>query len=396
MNEMENSEEGPSVTGVNNDASTSADITLPNRPRQSSKKCKKCGNIVKNLSGHQDEVQGMSKIKCKLDAYINKEKKAPKRWVKFCLLSPCKRAKTPIFQLDKHLQTRIDNLKPNTPAYLAALAQAPRASLSKLENCLKKERKRRSEDKREHQQANAEEHQTEREGKDETEARNEDDTTEVERMECNWENIPKYKDDDYKEMTTWAQNIIERRAKSIKRKKPKKAKPRRMKNEVDSDEEYESLANKVWMKNLEVEERALNKAQPRRGKTIRDYDEDYTQLLRGMCNKNYEKSRMTVVGKVLMGIEKITAEESPKKIGIVAKIVLKKMKISTRCCCNFWQWRLQCRSWLYLWWKRWFGHVQSIRHVKRVIFPSCRRRGAHDGTSLGSWRRQYRRRILLR
>ena len=296
MNEMENSEEGPSVTGVNNDASTSADVTLPNRPRRSSKKCKKCGNIVKNLSRHQDEVHGMSKIKRKLDAYINKEKKAPKRRVKFCPLSPCKRAKTPIFQLDKHLQTRIHSLKPNTPAYLAALAQAPRASLSKVESCLKKERKRRSENKREHPQANAEENQTEREGKDETEARNEDDTTEVERMECSRENIPEYKDDDYKELTRRAQNIIERRAKSIKRKKPKKAKPRRMKNEVDSDEEYESLANKVWMKSLEVEERALDKAQPRRGKTIRDYDEDYTQLLRGMSNKNYEESRKNDCG----------------------------------------------------------------------------------------------------
>ena len=105
MNEMENPEEGPSVTGVNNDASTSADVTLPNRPRRSSKKCKNCGNIVKNLSRHQDEVHGMSKIKRKLDAYINKEKKVPKRRVKFCPLSPCKRTKTPIFQLDKHLQT---------------------------------------------------------------------------------------------------------------------------------------------------------------------------------------------------------------------------------------------------------------------------------------------------
>ena len=165
-----------------------------------------------------------------------------------------------------------------------------------MENCLKKERKRRSENKREHQQANAEENQTEREGKDETEARNEDDTTEVERMECSRENIPEYKDDGYKELTRRAQNIIERRAKTIKRKKPKKAKPRRMKNEVDRDEEYESLANKVWMKNLEVEKRALDKAQPRRGKTIRDYDEDYTQLLRGMCNRKNDCGRESADG----------------------------------------------------------------------------------------------------
>ena len=291
MNEMENPLEGPSVTGVNNDASTSADVTLPNHPKRSSKKCKKCGNIVKNLSRHQDEVHGMSKIKRKLDACISKEKKAPKRRVQFCPLSPCKRAETPIFQFDKHLQRRIHSLKPNTPAYLAALAQPPRASLSKVENCLKKERKKRSENKREHQQGNAEENQTEREVKDETGARNEYDTTEVERIECSRKNIPEYNDDDYKELTRRAQNIIERRAKSIKRKKPKKAKPGRMKNEVDSDEECNRLANEVWVKNLEVEERALDKAQPKRGKTIRDNDEDYTQLLRGMCNRNYEESR---------------------------------------------------------------------------------------------------------
>ena len=108
-------------------------------------------------------------------------------------------------------------------------------------------------------------------------------------MECSRKNIPECKDDDYKELT--------RRAQSIKRKKPKKAKPRRMKNEVDSDEEYKSQANKVWMKNLEVEERALDKAQPRRGKTIRDYNEDYTQLFRGMCNKNYEDSRKNDCGR---------------------------------------------------------------------------------------------------
>ena len=138
MNEEKNPGETLSPTGDNNGASTSAVVKHPNRPK---KKCKKCGAEVKNFSRHQEEVHRLSKMKRKLDVYMTGEKKAPKRRVKSCPLSSCKRSNRSIFQLDKHLQTRIHNLKPNTPAYLATLTEAPRASLSKEKRCHKNERK---------------------------------------------------------------------------------------------------------------------------------------------------------------------------------------------------------------------------------------------------------------
>ena len=268
--------------------------------------------------------------------------------MKFCPLSPCKRANTPIFQLDKHLQTRIHNLKPNTPAYLAVLTQAPRASLSKMKSCLKNERKRkrkRPENKREAKQANAEENHTEREGKQEAEACNRDnstedeageckrhdpsevegndeagecyrddhaevkgrdeagecyrgETTEVEKMECSHEDISEYSDEDYDDLRRRTQKVIARRSSRITRKKPKKAKSERVKNRVDSDEEYDRLAGKVWIKNVEEKKRAITKvkgikhdnAQEERLETIRDSDEECAILLKGLCYKNPEEN----------------------------------------------------------------------------------------------------------
>ena len=86
----------------------------------------------------------MSKLRRKLQGYLTREKKAPNRRVKFCPLSPCKRSKTPLFQLDKHLQSDIHNLKPKTSAYVMALAQAPRASLSNVNSYLKRQRNQRA------------------------------------------------------------------------------------------------------------------------------------------------------------------------------------------------------------------------------------------------------------
>lgn len=97
-------------------ASTSADngISMSSNvkhPARRSRICKKCSQSVKNLSHHQQEVHGMSKMQRKLDGYLTGEKKAPNRRVKFCPLLPYKRSRTPIFQLDKHLQSGVHNLK---------------------------------------------------------------------------------------------------------------------------------------------------------------------------------------------------------------------------------------------------------------------------------------------
>ena len=77
---------------VTNEASTNS--MAPHRKKRSSKTCKKCGRSVQNLSRHLKEVHGMSKMKCKLHTYITGKKKTPKRRLKFCPLSPCKKANT--------------------------------------------------------------------------------------------------------------------------------------------------------------------------------------------------------------------------------------------------------------------------------------------------------------
>ena len=138
--------EGLSVDGVNSVPSTSTNVdantNATKHKKRNPKKCKMCGSSVINLSCHQKDVHGMTKIRRKLDDYFTGEKKTPKRKVKFCPLSPCKSLKTPIFQLHKHLQTSIHNLKPNSPSYLQALADAPRASVAKVNSYLKQQRKK--------------------------------------------------------------------------------------------------------------------------------------------------------------------------------------------------------------------------------------------------------------
>lgn len=63
--------------------STSADNGISpssnaKRPARISRICKKCKRSVKNLSRHQKEVHGMTKMRRKLDGYFTGEKKAPK------------------------------------------------------------------------------------------------------------------------------------------------------------------------------------------------------------------------------------------------------------------------------------------------------------------------------
>lgn len=84
----------------------------------------------------------MSKTKRKLHTYMTGEKKTPKRRLKFCPLSPCKKANTPFFQLHKHLQTSVHNLKSKTPAYLHTLAIAQRATVASVISYLGRRNKR--------------------------------------------------------------------------------------------------------------------------------------------------------------------------------------------------------------------------------------------------------------
>lgn len=85
--------EGLSVDGVNSVPSTSTNVeantNATKHKKRNPKKCKKCGSSVINLSCHQKDVHGMTKMRRKLDDYFTGEKKTPKRKVKFCPLSPC-------------------------------------------------------------------------------------------------------------------------------------------------------------------------------------------------------------------------------------------------------------------------------------------------------------------
>ena len=119
------------------------DSNPPKRRRRIPKKCLKCGKSVQNLSRHQEEVHGMSKLKRKLHVYLSGEKKPPKGRVKFCPLSPCKRQRTPIFQLHKHLQSNVHKLEVGSPSYVRALDQAPRIALKDLGSRIDEGRKRR-------------------------------------------------------------------------------------------------------------------------------------------------------------------------------------------------------------------------------------------------------------
>lgn len=232
--------------------STSADNGISSnikRPMRSSKICKKCSRSVKNLSRHQEEVHGMSKMRRKLDSYLTGEKKAPNRRVKFCPLSPCKRSKTPIFQLDKHLQSGIHNLKPKTSAYVKALAQAPRASLSNVNSYLNRKRKR------------ADERNCKGNTNEEYDTCDEADNSNGQNVKCNPEDINMNSNQDYEELGRRAQRKIRKKERVAREKKRSKE---------DSDEEYDRLALKVWEKNEDEKKRAVAKK-----RNTSDSDGDY-------------------------------------------------------------------------------------------------------------------------
>ena len=145
MNDVERSTgEDPSV---HSEALPSAgNLNPPKRPKRIPKKCSKCGKSVQNLSRHQKEVHCMRRLKRKLNEYLSGEKKVPKGKVKFCPLSPCKRQRTPIFQLHKHLQSSLHKLHPNSPSYVRALDKAPRVSLKVLSSYINERKKREKEE----------------------------------------------------------------------------------------------------------------------------------------------------------------------------------------------------------------------------------------------------------
>ena len=105
MNEMEKGEDF-SASGDNNVPSTSTNVdsnaNASTRQKRNPKQSKKCGKSVINLSRHQKDVHGMTKMRRKLDGYFTDKKKAPNRRVKFCPLSPCKNLKTGNFFLARN------------------------------------------------------------------------------------------------------------------------------------------------------------------------------------------------------------------------------------------------------------------------------------------------------
>ena len=247
------------------------------RPTRSSKICKKCGRSVKNLSRHQAEVYGMSKMWRKLDGYLTGEKKAPNRRVKFCPLLPCKRSKTPIFQLDKHLQSCIHNLKPKTSAYVKALAQAPRASLSNVNSYLNRTRKQRAQT---NKQVESDERNCRGNTNEEYDACNEADNSNRQNVKCNPEDIDMNSDQDYEELGRRAQRKIRKKERVAREKKRSKE---------DSDKEYDRLARKVWEKNEDEKTRAAAKKRntgDSNGDYLPDSDKEFSKLVRNTSDSN--------------------------------------------------------------------------------------------------------------
>ena len=265
MNEKDPNEVPSASAG--NDISKSSNIK---RPERSSKICKKCSRSVQNLSRHQQEVHGISKMRCKLDAYLTGEKKAPNRRVKFCPLSPCKRSKTPIFQLHKHFQSGIHNLKPNTPAYVNALAQAPRASLSKIKCYLKRQRKQRAQT---NKKVKLDERNCTGNINEDYDTCDEADNPNGQNVKSNPEGKQMYSNRDYEKLARLAQKQL--------RKKERVAREKKRSNE-DSDEEYNRLAGKVWKKDKNKKTKTGFTKQDTSDSNIDnllDTDEEYSKLV---------------------------------------------------------------------------------------------------------------------
>ncbi|PFX15610.1 hypothetical protein AWC38_SpisGene20162 [Stylophora pistillata] len=73
--------------------------------------------------------------------YINGNKKAPHRKIKFCPLSPCKHSKKGVIQLHHHLQANIHKLNPNSNQYLDAFKSALRIGLHEVRDHIAQRKK---------------------------------------------------------------------------------------------------------------------------------------------------------------------------------------------------------------------------------------------------------------
>ncbi|CAH3163069.1 unnamed protein product [Porites lobata] len=67
---------------------SSVPASWSSRTKTKSKKCKKCGSMIQNLSCHQSDVHKMPIMKRKLDVYVTRKRKLPNQRIKFCPLAP--------------------------------------------------------------------------------------------------------------------------------------------------------------------------------------------------------------------------------------------------------------------------------------------------------------------
>jgi len=223
----------------------------------------------------------MTKLKRKLNEYLSGEKKAPKGKVKFCPLSPCKRQRTPIFQLHKHLQSSTHKLQPSSPSYVRALDKAPRVSLKDLGSYINDRQKRRK--KRMKENSTEDDHTSEDESHENNSRQVTEEQTatkikgseafdmrvndcdekrgseeiEIEEHLSNTDSEEEHNsDEEYKALARRVRNQERRKSENArvlfydeKLKKGKLAEDgmtKRKKKKTASDEEYDHLAEKVW------------------------------------------------------------------------------------------------------------------------------------------------------
>ena len=225
----------------------------------------------------------MTKLKRKLNEYLSGEKKAPKGKVKFCPLSPCKRQRTPILQLHKHLQSSTHKLHPGSPSYFRALDKAPRVALKDLGTYINERQERREKITKEN--STEDDHTSQEESHEncsrqltheqieenikgsealdmmvnDYDEKGRSEETEIEKFEdpCNTDSEEENNsDEEYKALARRVPNQEKRKSESARKlffdEKLKNRKltgdggKKRQKKKTASDGEYDNLAKKVW------------------------------------------------------------------------------------------------------------------------------------------------------
>ena len=215
-----------------------------------------------------------------MNTYLEK-KKAPKGKVKFCPLSQCKRQRTPIFQLHKHLQSSTHKPHPGSPSYVRALDKDPRVALKDLGTYRNERQERREKSTKENsteddhtsqeeshencsRQLTHEQIEKKIKGSEALDMRVNDydekgrsEETEIEEDPCNTDSEEEYNsDEEYKALARRVRNQEKRKSESARklffdeklknRKLTGDGRKRRQKKKTASDEEYDNLAKKVW------------------------------------------------------------------------------------------------------------------------------------------------------